>query len=933
MKKSQPRCYFQLRTHRIPSIFFAILLVLVGAAAVTGLVLKDQLSGRTSVATSQALAIDYTSFSSGDVYGGDEALVTVKDDGSQWSVHVEANNGDLITIELPVSNLGNENVVAELYLKGGSPYTVGGEPIYYWSDADHNGAYTGGTLGEAVLDPRGGSDNQLLERGDTIIGVGTTDYLEFSSNHWFFDASHTAAGTYGSGGALGPSYNDDIFSDYDGVTPEAILLDGGTIGVLDTGVLNGTDSPDTVVTSGKAALENDFGPFGFTGSPLVSEGVDMLYFDSTLGSAWQKDYDIFINGDGDNYYTTQADEFVHSGAATLPIVAGTKFEPFDATDNVYWDDPGVSYVWDGTDSMWTDAHDDGVYAVHGTSIGVSGAVTDLTSTSYPPDGILDGTLNISIDGKSSERIAIHNTGEIVAETLSWVGTDYLKGISSIGYWLEVGNTGKHCMLTDIGGTSHNTSMLQVICDDSFTGDELVAADDFHVKWIDSESGSDFYLTFGSQKDLDGDAVLSLDVVVPPFTKATISAGDLLKLSTGGPYFIAGESKTVDNTFAVNWLGSLKVLVLRGQSFSAGLFDKEIEIVTPSATPLSADIDEFYLDSATDIAAAIEYGLGGQATVTYNDPNFPIAYKIDSVATNSSSAVVVSPNTLGTDLTSHLKLGLAQGGTEYLGGDVEITGGPIEHVTITGTEQITAAGSPMSYLDGELAVADGLYQIGEDIYWEHNPGAGTYSPASMTFPETVVYVGGNGQQLAGGFPPVAGTQATYFEAADNVWYRDWDHDTWYDAGEPLLISTDATLDNADEVLARADSPGTWTIGHGTDMWNLETDFSGSNGHDYYYIDHNDDGLYSDGEAILDQIYGATNDLIRLEEDDFVIHHGLANLDLLPLAMSGSGSWKYKFLVPSVCNLGSPLRIKLHFALEDAASTGFYQLYGTVKPVNY
>ncbi len=911
------------------------LLVLSGAGAVTGLVLRDSVGGTTSVAVSQAILIDYTTFSVSDITGdADEALVSVSDDGTQWSVHIEANNGDLITIYLPVANEAGQNVVAELHLEGNSPYSYGAEPVYYWSDRDHDGRYTGGQLGEAVIDPRSGSAPIILERDDVVAAVGTADFNSFTTDHWFFDGSYVAAGTYGPGGVLGPGYNDDVFSDYDGSSPEAILLDGGTLGILEPGVLNGVGSADTVVTDGRAALERDLGSYGWTGTPAVSQAVDRLHFDATLGTSWQAGYDIFVNGDGDAYYTVQADDLVDPGAAASPIVAGTQFEPFDAADNVYWDDQGTGYVFDGTDSLWIDAADDGVYAVHGTSIGVTGAETDLTYTSYPSYGIFDATIDVAFDGNPSQTYMLENAGDLRSETVSGLGIESATGGFSFNNFVEVGDTGDYFILINYHSALQG-SWMELLGDADVGGDALVAAGTLDHQSYSGFSGSGFRIPWGTQTDSDANGIMHLNVVIPPFTKASVSAGDPL-IGISGRTFLAGESKTVDNSLGVDaFYTNLKVLLYPGWNIIGHTLLPEIRIASLIDTPTwTADIDDFHLDSGADIAAAIDDAVGALGTATYNDANFPGAYKIDSADTTAASAVVVTPSVTGTDVTSHLKLGLAQGGIEYTGGDTLITGSPTEHVTSpTSIEVITASGWPLAYLDGELAAADGAYQLGEDIYWEETPGALTYSPATMTLPETVVYTGTNGQQVFGGSPPTPGSSATYLEAADNVWYRDWDHDTWYDVGEPLIVSSDVELDSGDEVLARADGPGTWTIGHGTDMWRLEDDFNGANGHDYYFIDDNNDGLYTDGEAILDQIYGVSNDLIRLEEDDFVIHHGLASLKLLSLVQTGGGSATHKFLVPSVCNLGSALRIRIDIALEDAAQPGFYQIRGTLKPVNY
>ena len=87
-----------------------------GAGAATGLVLKDQIDGTTTIAVSQALAV------SAVVGGGDadEFLGTIDDDGMTWMAHFEANNGDTLTLSVTVENYGGgvdaDEIVALLVL-------------------------------------------------------------------------------------------------------------------------------------------------------------------------------------------------------------------------------------------------------------------------------------------------------------------------------------------------------------------------------------------------------------------------------------------------------------------------------------------------------------------------------------------------------------------------------------------------------------------------------------------------------------------------------------------------------------------------------------------------------------------------------------------------------------------------------------------------
>lgn len=90
---------------KLPAWLLLGALVIVGAGAATGLVLKDQITGTTTIAVSQALSI--TSVTGA---GGDEFLGTINDNGVEWAAHFEANNGDLLTLTLEVTNVGDQSM-------------------------------------------------------------------------------------------------------------------------------------------------------------------------------------------------------------------------------------------------------------------------------------------------------------------------------------------------------------------------------------------------------------------------------------------------------------------------------------------------------------------------------------------------------------------------------------------------------------------------------------------------------------------------------------------------------------------------------------------------------------------------------------------------------------------------------------------------------
>lgn len=90
---------------KLPAWIMLAALVIVGAGATTGLVLKDSLSGYTTIAVSQAILIVDVQESG----VADEFLSTIDDDGSAFAAHFEANNGDTLEIQIEIENVGDVN--------------------------------------------------------------------------------------------------------------------------------------------------------------------------------------------------------------------------------------------------------------------------------------------------------------------------------------------------------------------------------------------------------------------------------------------------------------------------------------------------------------------------------------------------------------------------------------------------------------------------------------------------------------------------------------------------------------------------------------------------------------------------------------------------------------------------------------------------------
>jgi len=93
---------------KLPAWIFVAALVVVGAGAAAGLVLKDQVNGTTTIAVSQAIRVAAPIHDPNS--DADEFLGTVDDDGISWAAHFEANNGDMVIFKMEVRNYaGNDD--------------------------------------------------------------------------------------------------------------------------------------------------------------------------------------------------------------------------------------------------------------------------------------------------------------------------------------------------------------------------------------------------------------------------------------------------------------------------------------------------------------------------------------------------------------------------------------------------------------------------------------------------------------------------------------------------------------------------------------------------------------------------------------------------------------------------------------------------------
>jgi len=912
---------------KIPAWILVTVLVIAAAGAATGFVFKDTVKGTTTITVSQAIIIDYTRFSTADIVGADVGLPSVLDDGTEWMVHIETNNGDIITIDLPIANLADENIMVELIMWGEGPFTMDIDSLMWWTDADHDELTTRDEAIVLTLD-------NILDRSDEVRADGYADLTDFTSHHWFFDGS-MPYDAY--------DYNDDVFTDRDGDTPEAILLDDGD-GILDPGPLN--TSPDVIITPGQAALAEAIGPYA-----VGSAAVGRMFFSDNAGGTgnrWTPGEDIFLNNDGDEFYTTDNDDLVDGNGYSsstegnaASISPGDLLESLDSGDDLYWDDADVSLTFTSGDNIWLDKGDNVYFNSNGESISDANPDTSLVS----PGVIFDASLDMAFNGGAASTYYLENCGYVTAATFSTLGLeDGTPGAIDVGDIVQIDSMGKWYIVNDKSADLGQRSTIELIGDVSTSGDD-VKGQDLIEQAVTMGAPTGVYIDgVQSISAFDGSAILSVDNGSGGNVNGDIfDGGDVWALDNDGilgseTIFLVIDVDAGNPSWAVEVLGPASKGIPDNYQFYA---------ITLSDSGNVADLDDYYLNSGDDIAMAIDSAIGSRGSAVFDPTGFGGRYKVDSADSSSVSEVLVTAGSTGTDVADDLKLGLVNGGSQATR-DLILRGSPTNDIT-PGNELVTSLTERFSYSDDD---GDRRWDNGEDIYEEQTGGAGTYSSGSDTLIHddgiTDVYGGGVGY---------AGSTAVSIDDDDNIMFRDTDHDGVYDwsigAYEPLLytgtadIETQGLLTPYVTVLARYG--GDWPSLSGLDLWRLETDFNGANDHNYHYIDHDWDGLYDDGEAIIDQIDG--NTLVYLESTDFVVHNGLANLVELPVALSqlsaencgptlGCGPHPdvkvslmgWKFLMPGNNDLGSPLDIRITIALEDAASTCMFEIFGKLRPVN-
>ena len=168
----------QLFNKKMPAWMLLAALVLVGAGATTGLVLKDSISGYTTIAVSQAILIE------GVTSGGteDEFLATVDDDGSAFAAHFEANNGDTLQLRILVKNVGgSDDIVAIITWE--VPEGISMEEINNVAVPTGPGSWRflveGGWDGTTYADDDGDTDDNFVDDDDdddTVLDVNDDDW-------------------------------------------------------------------------------------------------------------------------------------------------------------------------------------------------------------------------------------------------------------------------------------------------------------------------------------------------------------------------------------------------------------------------------------------------------------------------------------------------------------------------------------------------------------------------------------------------------------------------------------------------------------------------------------------------------------------------------------------------------------------------------------
>ena len=739
---------------------------------------------------------------------------------------------DLIgAYDLPGDNLKGGALYEQTY---SSAWQVGGNSVvaaYSWYvDANHNNQYDNG---EAVLEQTYGTDDVLLEPADEIMISGRADLIPFTSNYYFFDA--------------GGSYNNDQYD-----SSESIFSDTDGDGYIDTGVLY--LAPDIVHNQGLADVNED-----------RAWGVDhLVYNDLYPYGAWAPGEDIFINHDGDSFFTPAADTLLNIAGSNLrptpgtyhPLAQGANLDPFDANDDFYWHDQGTINLVDSGDVLWQDSGDDGYYNANGQSISGSAPPTILGEN-------IDWQMDVAFDGGAPMTITLENSGQIYTEEISVTGLEAVAPAEfDVGDVLELGDTGEHYIAISVSSNLGERSGLAMLGDTGVLGQD-VKGKDWVLQNIPADLGTEKNRV-GADCQFDANGLMTLPLKDTGKDMQSFQAGDVIAISDTDVY----DPDTVFAIMADNGIYHDTEIRLLGEPNRHVSYDWKLFEIFPTDSAYTADIDDFFLDNPDEIAAAITDEIMAYGEVTYNAPGFTSLYKIDSDDTSAASYVEVTNTTgAGQDVASVLKLGVENGGWE-VGPDMYYCGSPTDDVT-TGNEVISDDTVGLVYDDSDPdGGVTGAFDDGEDIYQESVASGLTYSSR----PDTVVYVGGDGLQVTGG------ENAWVFSDEDNMMFIDANHDGNYDAGE-VLIQTGTTdvvpgtgLPYIAEVLARYDGPGAWVIDN-QDMHNFPNS--------WYFTDADNSNQYSDGEAIVDQAGGI--DLALLEEADGVVIPGLADIKEYPVVI--------------------------------------------------
>ncbi len=707
--------------------------------------------------------------------------------------------------------------------------------LYWFTDDNHNGVYDSG---EAVIN----SIDPVFDYDDTVVADGLADLTQFTADDYFFDA--------------GGAFDNDLFDAW-----EAIIRDTNGDGVISPGYLDST--PDVLLGIGFADVTED-----------LYWGVDHLaYHDTGVYGEWAHDEDIFLNHDGDSYYTPGPDLLVNYAGSNMrpsagswdPMVRGQPLSAFDAADDLYWYDQGDAFTVDSGDVIWQDMGDDGYYNANGQSVSGNNPNTALAEK-------IDWQFDIAFNGGSAQTITLENSGVIYAEDISVTGLEAVAPSQfDVGEVVQLGSTGHHYIIISVSSNLGPRSGLAVLGNDGVGGHD-VKGNDWALQCVAADGGAQAKTNGGSQFDSDGHLTLPVKKTSGSGNPdlSAINAGDVLAINDdssfdpGTIFAIAAESGTSDDP-------DLRILGEPNRNIPGNW---KLYKVTTWDSAYSADIDDYFLDNPHEIADAINEEINSDGEAVYDAPGFPGLYKIDSYDTSVDSFVeITNTSGAGQDVTPYLKLGVEEGGLE-VGPDAIYCGSPTDDVT-NGFEVISDTTVGLVYNDYDPdGSTTGAFDDGEDMSEESVAAGLTYS----AYEDTVVYAGDDGQQVSGG------EDAWNFADEDNVMFIDASHEGCYNPGEILLwvdgpdVDPGTGLPPFGEILERADGSGQWEIAD-QDMHNFPSNF--------YFIDDNNDMVYTHFEAIIDQDSGSDDNL--LEDADTLFQPGYAAM--LPFTLVGpSGQWE-------------------------------------------